>query len=357
MGLAGCHDPGMEKRDFRSIGRQAQEELRRRALVLIVQEGMSQARAALVVGVHRQTVNVWLKRYRERGADGVLDGRRVSPRRGKGLLTEAEARQVRGWVTDRTPGQLDLPWALWTAHARCATWSSCASASGSGRRPCGAPPAALGNDAAGAADAGQGALAGRDPRLDRAGLSGERQARQGCGGGDLLGRRGGHLDPGPERALLCPRGPDPGRSPETAERITRSMIAAVSNRGLMRFMLYDGALDADRFITFLRRLIKDARQRVFLIVDNLKVHHARKVKAWVASHAHEIELFHLPAYAPDHNPDECLNNDLKQRLRQKLQPGSKDELVASTRSVMRAIQRSPQRVRAYFRPEPVRYAA
>ena len=54
------------------------------------------------------------------------------------------------------------------------------------------------------------------------------------------------------------------------------MISAVSNRGLMRFMLYDGALDIARFLTFLRRLIKDAAQKVFLIVDNLKVHHARR---------------------------------------------------------------------------------
>ena len=53
----------MEARDFRSIGRAAQEELRRRALVLILQQGLSQAEAAEVVGVHRQTVNVWLKRY------------------------------------------------------------------------------------------------------------------------------------------------------------------------------------------------------------------------------------------------------------------------------------------------------
>ena len=71
----------------------------------------------------------------------------------------------------------------------------------------------------------------------------------------------------------------------TTKRITQSMIAAVNNRGQMRFMLYDGALNVDRFLTFLRRLIKDARQKVFLIVDNLKVHHARKVKAWVESHA------------------------------------------------------------------------
>ena len=135
------------------------------------------------------------------------------------------------------------------------------------------------------------------------------------------------------------------------------MISAVSNRGLMRFMFYEGALNADRFIAFLRRLSKDAGQKVFLIVDNLKVHHATKVKAWVAAHAHEIELFYLPAYAPDHNPDEYLNNDLKQQLRQQPQPSSQDELIKNTRAVLRTIQRSPRRIRAYFKPQPVRYAA
>ena len=121
-----------------------------------------------------------------------------------------------------------------------------------------------------------------------------------------------------------------GKTPvvaRTAKRITQSMIAAVSNRGLMRFMLYEGALDADGLIGFLRRLTKDAGQKVVLIVDNLKVHNAGKVAAWVAGHTHEIELFYLPAYAPDHNPDEYLNNDRKQRLRQRPQPSAKKDLV------------------------------
>lgn len=79
-----------------------------------------------------------------------------------------------------------------------------------------------------------------------------------------------------------------------ARRFGGGMISGVSNRGLMRFMLYDGALNADLFLTFLRRLIKDARQKVFLIVDKLRVHHARKVKAWVAARTEAIELFYLP---------------------------------------------------------------
>src|SRR3712207_2979057 len=111
----------------------------------------------------------------------------------------------------------------------------------------------------------------------------------------------------------------------SAKRVTSSMISAVSNRGLLRFMPYEGALDADGFVAFLRRLTRDAGQKVVLIVDNLKVHKADKVQAWawVERHAHEIELFRPPAYAPDHNPSEYLNNDPKQQLRQQPQPGSR----------------------------------
>ena len=94
-----------------------------------------------------------------------------------------------------------------------------------------------------------------------------------------------------------------------------------------------------------------------MIVDNLKVHHAKLVKDWVVAHRHEVELFYLPAYAPDHNPDEYLNNDLKQKLRQQPQPAANDALVKNTRAVLRAIQRSPARIKTYFTPPPVRYAA
>ncbi|HET6520765.1 MAG TPA: helix-turn-helix domain-containing protein [Geminicoccaceae bacterium] len=107
----------MDARDFRGIGRPAREELRRRALVPIEHEGMSRAAAARAVGAHRQTVNVGCRRYRERGEAGVLDGRRVSPRRGEGLLTGDEARRVRGRIADGTPDQLEPPSALGTSRA------------------------------------------------------------------------------------------------------------------------------------------------------------------------------------------------------------------------------------------------
>ena len=107
----------MEASDFRGIGRATQEELRRRALFLIERQGLSQGQAAQPVGVHRQTVNTWVKRHREQGGDGLLDGRRVSPRRGKGILSAEEAGRIRVLIVEHTPDQLGLPFGLWTSRA------------------------------------------------------------------------------------------------------------------------------------------------------------------------------------------------------------------------------------------------
>ena len=345
----------MQARDFRGIGRPAQEELRRRALALIEQQGLSQGQAAQMVGVHRQTVNIWLKRYRQQGEDGVLDGRRVSPRRGKGRLSAEEAGQIRRWIVEHTPDQLGLPFGLWTSRAvrelverRLGKRLGLTAVQLYLRRWGLTPqkPLARAKERQPAAIAAWLAISypaiAKRAKVMRAAIYWGDET--GISNQDQTGRS------------YAPRGKTPVVA-RTAKRITRSMISAVSNRGLMRFMLYEGALNADGFVAFLRRLIKDAGRKVVLIVDNLKVHKAHKVQAWVESHAHEVELCYLPAYAPDHNPAEYLNNDLKQQLRQQPQPGSEEELIGRTRSVLRTIQRSPERVRAYFRPEPVRYAA
>ena len=72
-----------------------------------------------------------------------------------------------------------------------------------------------------------------------------------------------------------------------------------------------GEMNTKRLIEFMRRLIKRASRKVFLILGNLRVYYAKKVKAWLAIHSDRIEVFYLPSYTPDLNPDEHLNNNLK----------------------------------------------
>lgn len=136
-----------------------------------------------------------------------------------------------------------------------------------------------------------------------------------------------------------------------------SIISTVTNQGKVRWKVFEGAMNADVLIDFFKRLIKDADRKVFLILDNLKVHHARKVKDWLAKHEEEIEVFYLPSYSPELNPDECLNADLKDGVTRRAPARSKAQLKKAAISHLRKLQKSPRRVRKYFEHKPVRYAA
>ena len=110
----------------------------------------------------------------------------------------------------------------------------------------------------------------------------------------------------------------------------------------------EGALNTAIFVKFLRRLVKDADRKLFVIVDNLRVHRARAVTAWVAENAERIELFYLPPDAPERNPDEYPNNDVKQAPDRRGTPMDKTAMKAGLRSHMQGLQRRPAKVRSFF---------
>lgn len=136
-----------------------------------------------------------------------------------------------------------------------------------------------------------------------------------------------------------------------------SVISTVTNKGQMRWKIFDGALNSDILIDFMRRLIRNAPKKIFLILDNLRVHHAKPVKAWLAANAEHIEVFYLPSYSPELNPDEMANADLKQGVTKLAPARTKLQLVKATAHHLRSVQRQPERIRKYFEHEPIRYAA
>jgi transposase len=101
------------------------------------------------------------------------------------------------------------------------------------------------------------------------------------------------------------------------ERFRVNMISSIANQGTVRFMIYGGRMNAELFIVFLARLIDGAEKKIFLIVDNLRVHEAARVRDWVSEREDRIELFPLPKYAPELNPDEYLNCDVKANIHDK----------------------------------------
>lgn len=152
-----------------------------------------------------------------------------------------------------------------------------------------------------------------------------------------------------------------GKTPVTytvgGTRQKLSMIATVTNQGKTRWMIIDEAFNSDRLIEFLEALIKDAGKKVFLILDNLRVHHSKPVKAWVAEHKEQIELFYLPSYSPELNPEERLNADLKHAIGSKVPVRTKAKLRTAATNHMLELENSPERVKSFFQDPRVKYAA
>src|ERR671937_1856347 len=106
----------MTDEDARSLPGAGQAALRKRA-VRVVLDGMTQAQAARVFGVHPNAVNRWIKRYREGGWDGLSERRRGRRAGEQPALAEPQQQEVIALVRESTPDQLGLPGFLWTRDA------------------------------------------------------------------------------------------------------------------------------------------------------------------------------------------------------------------------------------------------
>ena len=136
-----------------------------------------------------------------------------------------------------------------------------------------------------------------------------------------------------------------------------NMISTVTNRGLMRFMFYRETMTAQLLIQFLKRLIRSSQKKIFLILDNLRVHYSKLLQEWLTENKAFIEIFYLPSYSPDLNPDELLNRDLKAALSKTPAAKRNGELEEHARAHMRSIQKQPEKIKALFHKESVKYAS
>lgn len=135
------------------------------------------------------------------------------------------------------------------------------------------------------------------------------------------------------------------------------MISSITNQGQVRFMFYRDNMNSKRLIEFMRRLSKDAGRKVFLPLDNLKVHHSKAVKAWLEKHQAKIEVFYLPSDSPELNPDEYLNNSLKGRIHSGERAQNANQLESKARKHMRTLQNDRLKTKKFFKHPCITYAA
>jgi len=94
-----------------------------------------------------------------------------------------------------------------------------------------------------------------------------------------------------------------------------------------------------------------------LCMRHLGVCHAKKVKQWLTGKEEQIEIFYLPPYSPELNPDEHLNCDLKAGVQSGNPARSKEQLKRKATRHIRMLQRESGRVKRYFEHRQIKYAA
>ena len=107
----------------------------------------------------------------------------------------------------------------------------------------------------------------------------------------------------------------------------------------------------------MKRLIRSCERKVILLLDNLRVHHSKALQEWLTENKAFIEVFFLPSYSPDLNPNEILNSDLKQAISRKPESRRKGELANYAKVHMQSIQKRPEHIKSFFQKESVRYAS
>jgi transposase len=145
--------------------------------------------------------------------------------------------------------------------------------------------------------------------------------------------------------------------PTERKRVRVNYIASLTNQGNVRFMLYLCTFTAKVFIAFLQRLIQHHHGKLFWIGDRHPVHEQPEVKQWLEHHRQAIEVFSLPAYSPQLNPVEYLNNSVKQGVHDKAPTRNLNQLKHRTLAQLHKLQKLPALIRRYFQHPSIAYAA
>jgi len=337
--------------DARLLSAEAQHDLRWRVVHAIVHHGVKAARAARLFGVARSAVYKWLQLFYTGGFRALALRRRGRPQ--ESLLEGYQAATIVRLLTRRFPSQLHLPFALWTREAvqqlialrtglHLSVWTVGRYLKRWGFTP--QKPLRRAYE--------------QDPKEVRRWLEQDypairtqaRREKAVIHWGDEMGLRSQD-----QRGRSFGRRGKTPVIPGTGQRFGCNLISTITNGGRMAFMVFSEAFTGPVLIHFLRRLVRQSPQKVFLILDRHPVHRARAVAQWVAKHANRIRIFELPTYSPELNPDEYLNQDVKSNTLGQQRPHDKKEMIGDLRSYLRSTQKRHDIVESYFRHPSVIY--
>ncbi|MBT4875155.1 MAG: IS630 family transposase [Desulfobacula sp.] len=344
----------MEKRDARKLSTQAQQELREMAIRL-KESGKTYKAIAEIVHVQPTTICAWYKAYQRGGKKAIKIKKRGRPSGSCRTLTAVQEHEIQKAIVDKCPDQLKFPFALWTRVAVQQLIRELFSIK--------MPIRTVGEYLKRWNYTPQKPLRKaykQNPKAISAWLKDEyptiamksKKENAEIHWGDETGL----CNDSYHGRSYAPRWETPAiKIHPRCQRV--NLISTVTNQGKVRFMIYKDKMNSQTLIQFMKRLIKDSDQKIFLILDNLRVHHSHLVRDWLKDHKTEIEVFFLPSYSPELNPDEYLNCDLKIGVHSKVPARTKEQLAKKTLSHLRKLQKMPGRVKNYFKHPKISYAA
>lgn len=345
---------GMKNEDSRKLSPAAQEEKRKLA-IKIWKTGLSQKEVAEIVGTTPQTMSGWVKRYREKGSSALRSRKRGTEVGATRHLSEAQEKHLQKLIIDKTPDQLKMAYVLWTRKAVMELIEQEFEIKmpirtvGEYLKRWGFTPQ---KPAKRAYEQNPKAVE-RWLNEDYPEIKSRAKAEDAeIYWGDETGVRN---DSQHERGY-APKGKTPVVR-LNANRKSVNMISAITNQGKVRFNVFEGTMNANILIDFCKRLIKSAERKVFLVLDNLRVHHAKVFREWLSENEDDIDVFYLPSYSPELNPDEYLNCDLKAGVHSGKPARDKASLKKKVISHMRMLQKKSSRVSKYFEHKKISYAA
>lgn len=343
----------MEKIDARKLKKEVQQALRDQ-VIRLRKQGKKNKDVAEFLGISPQHGSTLWQKYVNGGKKEIILGTRGRRHGEQRTLTEEQERQVQKLIADKTPDQLKFPFALWTREAireligrQCRIAMPVRTVGEYLKRWGFTPQKPVKRAKEQNPKAVEQWLKVEYPKV----VAMAKKEKAEIYWGDETGVQN-------EANRIRGYGPK-GKTPVlrvTAKRAHISMISAITNEGKVRFMVYREAMTQAKLTAFMGRLIRDAGRKVYLILDNLKAHHGKKVTEWLTNHKEKIAVFYLPSYSPEMNPDEYLNGDLKTRVHSGTPSVTESDLKHKTQSFMRMLVKRPTRVQSYFRHPMVAYA-
>lgn len=333
--------------DTRSYSTETLTLLRKLVVRAVVDQGFSHREAARLFGVREHTVGDWCALYREQGLPGLTVQETGRPMGSGRSLTPHQEEQAQNILRQEQPSDHDIPLPTWTRQAVAtlleqlfevkltlqavgkylARWEITPQKPASHARE---------QDPEEVQEFVEETLPETLERADDEEAQLHFTDETGAQVGDQIG------------TSYAPQGETPVIDmPKT--RIEQNVISSVTPEGDLFFWAFSGNLNADKFLHFLQHLVSETSQKIFVFADHHPAHKAKPVEQWLEAHRSEIEIVWLPRYSPEYNPDEFLNNDLKQNLTEQELPEDTSMFRQTICDILEAIKSMPERIQGYFR--------